>query len=256
MVNKEFKEVFAKFSESPDRVNLRDILKQDGGEFPYIDFKEMMIEIPILAKHILAFSNSGGGIIIFGVLEKEGKTFEFGGLTAFTEKTDIKKSLSAYLPHDLKYELYNFDYDDSPEWKVIKGKKFQVLSIDDCPQSLPFLSLKSSEPSIFRNRVYCRTKTNSEEATHEDLKKIINRRLDTNISTTEKDSFREHIDQLEILYSFVPKYHTETIFDLMNFNVGFLTKKRNPNYPEEDFEAYISKLISEKKSIINSKIRF
>ena len=65
-----YKEEFAKFCEGPDRSKFRELLKQNTGEYAYIDFKEKWLEVPKFAKHILGFANSGGGVLVIGVREE------------------------------------------------------------------------------------------------------------------------------------------------------------------------------------------
>lgn len=259
MVKKSFKEEFAKFSENPDRTTFKKLLEENTGEYPHIDFKKEWLEKHILAKHILGFANSGGGVLVVGISEKEDKTFDISGLDKIKDKTTIKKELEKYLPSEIQYEIHDYTYDNSSEWKSIKNKKFQVLIVEDTPQYLPFLSLNSSGNELHKNRVYYRGKTNTEEATNDELKKIINRRLDTNVSTTEEDNFKENLNQLKILYSFLDKYYTKSPFWMANISATLSaiqgTKEKNPNYPEEDFEDFILRMVSLKKEVIANKVR-
>jgi predicted HTH transcriptional regulator len=256
---KSFKEEFAKFCESPDRTKFRELLKQNTGEYAFIDFKENWLEFPNLAKHILGFANSGGGVLVFGVKEENTGSLTVLGVDSFQDKTDIKTKLQKYLPSELQYDIHNFDYNADSEWGLIRNKKFQVLIVEGTPQYLPFLSLNSYAEILHKNRVYYRGKINTEEATYEELKKIINRRLDTNISTTTEDEFKEHITQLKILYSFIDKYYiTAPFWESISASISasFGSKKeRNPKYPEEDFEEFIIKMVKQKKEIIEGLIR-
>lgn len=255
---KSFKEEFAKFCENPDRTKFRELLKQNTGEYNHIDFKEIWSDIPKLAKHILGFSNAEGGVLVIGIKEEDSGSLNIRGIDKFEDKTKIKSKLSNYLPSELQFEIHNFEYNKDVEWGEIKNKKFQVLMVEDTPQYIPFLSIKASGSEIEKNRVYFRGKTNTEEANHEELKKIINRRLDTNISTTVEDEFKEHLTQLNLLYSFISKYLTRNPFWMSSFATLTLlggTKEDNPKYPEEDFEDFIIKMIKRKKDIIESLIR-
>jgi len=253
-----FKEEFAKFCENPDRTKFRELLKQNTGEYNHIDFKEVWLKIPKLTKHILGLGNSEGGILVIGIKEEDSGTLTIEGIDKFEDKTTIKTQLQKYIPSELQYEIHNFEYNNDAEWGEIKNKKFQVLIVEDTPQYIPFLSLKASGTEINKNRVYFRGKTNTEEANHEELKKIINRRLDTNISTTVEDEFKEHLMQLKLLYSFISKYLTKSPFWMTNISTLALlgaTKEDNPKYPEEDFDDFIIKMINRKKDIIEGLIR-
>ena len=80
--------------------------------------------------------------------------------------------LQNYLPSELDYEIIDFTYNNDAEWGNVKNKKFQVLLIENTPQYIPFISLKGGE-HLEKNRVYYRGKSNTEEATHEELKKSL-----------------------------------------------------------------------------------
>jgi predicted HTH transcriptional regulator len=259
--NKGYKEEFAKFFENPDRTKFRELLKENTGEYPHIDFKEIWPDYSKLAKHVLGFSNSGGGILVIGVKEETDKSLTTIGIKALKGKTDIKSKLQNYLPSELEYEILDFKYNNDVEWENIKNQMFQVLIVEFTPEYIPFLSLKAGE-ELEKNRVYYRGKTNTEEATHEELKKIINRRLDTNISTTAKDEFREQIQQLETLYSFINKYPNNSVvnntlrqIDEVRSLLGRIGLE-NTKYPDEDFEEFIVRMIEIKKEIIEKIISF
>lgn len=255
------KEEFAKFLENPDRTKLRELLKQNTGEYNHLDFKEKWLEPPVIARHILGFANSGGGVLVVGVKEEDNGCFIVDGIERLEDKTQVKSQLQKYLPSELKYEILDFEYGNDAEWNQIKNKKFQVLIVEDTPQYIPFLSLNSSGDILHKNRIYYRGKSNTEEATYEEVKKIINRRLDTNASTTVEDEFKEHLTQLKLLYSFVTKYYTNSpiwmqiapTLTLLG-SLGY-TKEKNTKYPEEDFEDFIVRMIQRKKEIIESVMR-
>lgn len=259
MIKRSFKEEFAKFCKNPDRTKFRELLKENTGEYNHIDFKEEWPEKADLAKHVLGFANSNGGVLVIGIKEEINGSLSIKGIEKLSEKTDLKSKIQKYLPSELDYEIHNFEYESDSEWGAIKNKKFQVVVIDDTPQYLPFLSLSSSGGTLQKNRVYIRAKTNTEEASHEALKKIINRRLDTNISTTAEDSFKEHLKQLKLLYGFIDKYYAKAPFWMTNIdplNMLGGTRERNPSYPEEDFEEFVVRMIKKKKVIIENSARF
>ena len=253
-----FKEEFAKFCETPDRTKFRELIKQNTGEYNHIDFKEKWIEIPVIAKHILGFANSEGGVLVFGIKEEATGSLIVQGIDKFEDKTEIKSKLQKYLPAELQYEVHNFEYNNDAEWGQIKNKKFQVLIVENTPQYIPFLSMSSSGEILYKNRIYYRGKTNTEEATYEELKKIINRRLDTTLSTTVEDEFKEHLTQLRMIYSFIDRYLTRAPFWMTNISALAIlgsTREDNPKYPKEDFEEFIIKMIQRKKDIIEGLIR-
>lgn len=243
---KGLQEDFAKLFDTPDRVSFINFFKNNTGEHNYIDFKKEWPELPKVAKHILGFANSGGGILVIGAEEKDDGCIEPKELDKMKDKTDVKSGLAKYLPTELEFEIHNFSYGNEAEWKTVKNKKFQILIINDQAEYLPFLSLSTSGDLLHKNRVYVRSKTSTDEVTHEELKKIINRRLETQISTSSEDEFRNKINQLKILYSFLDK-RVPMIWNL----TAHLTLE-NPNYPEEDFDKFIARMIEKKKKDIDN----
>jgi predicted HTH transcriptional regulator len=246
------KEEFAKFFESPDRVKFRDLLKNNTGEYNHLDFKAEWIEQEPLAKAILGFANSKGGAVVFGVKENNDNTFEPTGLASLKEKTEVKKSVQSYLPEKINWDIHNFEYNES-EYNSIKGKKFQVLIVEDTPHFLPFLSLRDGT-ELKKNRIYYRGKTNTEEATYEQVQEIISRRIDTSFSTTKAMQFRDHLNQLKELYEMTPENYLSYPW-LTNLHGMFgMRAMRNPLHPEEGFDEFISKMIKIKKEIIQKLI--
>jgi len=191
-------EGFARFFEKPTREGLRDLIKNNIGETDYLDFKTEWPEYPKLAKHILALSNSGGGAIITGVKQNEDGTIESVGSNEIVDKEKITKGIKAYLPSEISYDIFDFSYKDS-DYPEIKGKKFQVLLVEYDPRYTPFLSKKAGD-GIKDNVPYVRRGTNSDEATHDELQKIINARLETGFSSKHILNLSEHLEQLKILY--------------------------------------------------------
>jgi len=246
ITKKSWKEDFSKLFDDPNRVNFVNFFKSHTGEHNYIDFKKQWPEFPKVAKHILGFSNAGGGILVIGAEETKDRRIEPSGLEEIKDKTTIKSSLEKYLPAELEFDIFDFSYGNEVEWKTIKNKQFQILIVEDKPEYLPFLSLSTSGDILHKNRVYFRGKTSTEEATHEELKKIINIRLETQISTSSEDEFRNKISQLKILYSFINKRRP------LYFYLPEAFSTENPNYPKEDFDEFIVRMIEKKKKIIDN----
>ena len=117
-----------------------------------------------MAKHILAFANSGNGCIVAGVAERDDKTFEVEGLPSLEDKTKLKDSVQKFLPETIAsaYEIHDFEYTES-EYPQIKGKKFQVLFVISNPDVVPLLSLAEGT-SIKPNRIYVRHNNSTREA--------------------------------------------------------------------------------------------
>lgn len=245
---KELHEGFAKFFENPTREGLRDLLMANFGEQNNLDFKADWSSFSKMAKHILAFANSGEGCIVLGVSQKEDGSLESVGLNHFIDKATVKNNLDLYLPNTVDYHLIDYTYDSS-EYKNIIGKKFQVFFIEDAIEYIPFVSMADGD-GIRKNAIYVRRGTSSEEASYEELQKIINRRIETGYSTSSELQLEEHLSQLKILYSNINRSKFVNCGSLI---VSALSTE-NPNYPNEDFECFIVRMIKAKKERIEKAL--
>ncbi len=197
--NKGWTEQFSLFFEQPSRETLRDVLRETHGEYDWLDFKR---EWPgdtkgfhQLARHVLAMANSGGGCIVFGV---EDSSCEAVGLDKIVDKADIKKKLKGFLPTQLQWDVHDFLYTGS-EYEKIQGKKFQVVLVEDEPKYLPFISITDGE-TIKRAAIYVRRGTESSEASYEELHALLNRRLDTEYSSSNEMVLAQDLAILRTLY--------------------------------------------------------
>lgn len=243
------------FLKRPTKINLKKLLDNNFGENNNLDFKSEWIDFDKIAKHIIAIANSGGGCILFGVKEKKNKAgYLSEGLLQFEEKAVIASHLSKYLPELLKYEVHDIDL-TSDRSRNSKGKLFQIILIEDKPELLPFVSKKRGS-NIEGETIYTRRNTASERANFHEIQEIINRRIATGHSTIRNITLNEHLEELELLYSKIPKF---------NFQLGSFGKlgetihtalggKENPDYPKESFQDFILKLTEDKKSIIRNFI--
>lgn len=245
---KGLREAFAEFFEQPTRPGLRKILQDNVGEFDHIDFKEAWPAKPKLARHILGFANSRGGIMIVGVKEAEDKSLTPDGLPSLTDKTDIKNDVKKFLPHGLDYNVFDFHFTES-EYAAIKGKTFQVLLVEDRPEHLPFLAVADGT-DIKCSVAYVRDGAETIAATHHQFQAILNRRIATGHSTQRELSLNEHLDELKALYGRIPerlpfRYPATPTLSLTMSN-------KNPVYPKESFDAFIARLIETKKNEIEA----
>jgi hypothetical protein len=266
--NKTLYEEFARFFEMPSREGLRDLLKKNVGELPYCDFKEQWPQYPKLARHLLGLSNSGGGCVIIGMAEREDKTFEPKGVEILVGKAVIIDGVKKFLPNSLltNFQVLNFGF-DAAEYPAIVGKKFQVLFVEDDPKHFPFVSMNEGD-GIRKNSIYVRRGTSTEEATYEELQRIINRRLETDYSSQREMNLETHLEQLKVLFRQINKYHEtgRNLLDLFFMGSALsqafseINKKLqsgltpNPNYPKEDFEAFIVRMIEKKKKRIEIEL--
>lgn len=253
-IEKKLYEGFAKFFEEPTRENLRALLESNVGEIDLLDFKETWPSKYKLAKHVLAFSNSGGGVLVVGMAETDGELTSVG-LTELNDKADIEKSITPYLPNGIKYEVLDFSYSAS-EYAALVGKTFQVMLIEHDPKRIPYLCKKSGD-GLKDNVVYIRRGTSSTEATHEEVQKLINERIETGFSSSSVLELEEHLEQLKTLYSSTKKHKNMGLSiglsaaAMMAFDSMF-EKEANPHYPKESYDEFVANMIMKKKKRIQS----
>lgn len=263
---KQMKDIVYKLLQEPTLDRFREFLQSETGEHNAIDFKQEWIEKDKLAKLMLALANYGGGIVVFGVHENEDKTFSCDGLKELQAKEQIGAWIKPYISSNLKYDVYDFNYQAS-EYEVLKGKLFQILVIGDTPEFLPFISRKEGG-NIKPATIYIRRGTSDEQVTEEELSRILERRIKHIFPVTGKPLIlEEHLEQLQILYDNIEPTvstikETEDIPLFMKHFRKFteLAKKfsfgheyeteKNPLYPEESYEQFIATLIDKKKNKI------
>ncbi|MGM3307442.1 AlbA family DNA-binding domain-containing protein [Anabaena sp. WFMT] len=258
---KGLKEAFAVFFENPSRESLRQLLIDHTGEHDDLDFKSEfeLIAPQILAKHIIAMANKSGGVIIFGVKETENGKFESVGLQ-LDDKTEFSKKIEAYLPDKLIRSVHDVSFNEAEYTKII-GKSFRVVIVEYTPEYIPFLSKKDGE-GIKKNLIYIRKNSSSETADYNDLQDIFNRRLETSFSSAREISLTEHFKELKEIYSLLSKniITTKDIYSFMDTMrilsmSGITESKPNPKYPEEDYDDFVVRMLTLKKSVIESIIK-
>lgn len=251
------------FLKEPTKDNFQKFMKNSCGELNEVDFKEQWIERGALAKIMLAMGNNGGGIVVFGIKEKEDNTFELSGVETIKDAADVSNGISKLVSPGLDYEIFNFIYDSSI-YGEYENKKFQIIVIHDTPERLPFISLGQSD-KIDKDVIYVRRGTKSVKATSEEIERIIERKISTIYSENTDMSLDEHLLQLKKLYSELPQkiqvlIRRGTQSHLTNALKVFWEKtinicgtpneyeeQDNPNYPSESYEAFILRMINAKK---------
>ena len=254
---KQLKDIVYKLLQEPTLDNFREFIHSQMGEHNAIDFKGQWIEGAALAKEILALANSKGGIIVFGVAENEDKTTKIDGLSEIRDKAVISNDIKNYISSDLKYDVYDFSY-ETAEYEVMKGKKFQMLVVEDTPEHIPFLAKRESG-SLKQNMIYVRRGTSCEIANQEELDRLLKRRINyLHPVKGEPLELEEHLKQLKVLYKNVDKekvyYETGALGQVLRGIISYVgqEKRREPNplYPDEEYEEFISRLITAKKNKI------
>jgi hypothetical protein len=242
-------EEFANFLEKPARDTLRDLLRRNLGELDQLDFKEDWPEKSTLARHVLAMANSKGGSIVFGV---EDGSMDPKGLAAAKDKAEAFQELQKYVPPSLleQLEIMDFKYEAS-EYPRLDGKTFQVLRVPDDTARIPFIASAGGD-KIRNASVYVRKGTESVEADYEDLQRLVNRRLETGLSSTAELDIRDHLTQLRILYQQLSPTRDKgggLMFQLGDMARSLLQiqSEPNPDYPTEGLDAFVARAIELKK---------
>ena len=264
---KNIHESITNFFESPTREKFRELIQFNTGEYDNLDFKKEWPEITKLAKHVLAFSNSGGGVIVIGVEESDEKKLFSVGIESIWDKATINMQLKQYIPSSISYEVLDFSYKSS-EYGELVGKTFQVILIEYDPTIIPVVCMKEGK-SVRENAIYVREGTSSVLAGYDHLQRLINNRINTNRNTANEIELEEHLAQLEILYTKIQKYNYvykntdnglenalvrfgQMASSIVNNILGEKEAIKNPNYPEEDYEQFIGRVIALKKKRIEN----
>ena len=253
-------EAFARFFEAPSRESLRTLLKEHVGELRNCDFKAEWPENSALSKHILGIGNAGGGCLIFGVKENDDKSTTPQGLPEFKDKADLANGLKAYLSEPLlnSIETADFKYEAS-EYAALVGKIFQVIFIHARPESLPFVAQRGGT-GIRAGSIYVRREGQTEEATYEEVQRVISDRLAAAPQTLEARNLKEHLEELKVLFSEIPKNLSSPglVFAPISKDMERIARMfagnllPNPQYPKEDYQTFVAGLIVRKKRLIES----
>ncbi|MEQ7421977.1 ATP-binding protein [Xanthomonas campestris pv. campestris] len=252
-------ESFSQFFENPTRESLRSFLKDHVGELRNCDFKEQWPELASVAKHIVGIANAGGGCLIFGVKE-DSNGLEPIGISGQKDKADVISGIKRYLPEPLlsSLEIADFFY-TAAEYPTLVGKKFQVLFVQSDVGSLPYVAQQTGV-AIRSGGIYIRREGSTEEGNHEDVQRLLQSRVAVSATTAKVSTLKEHLEELKLLYSEVPRNvqvsapliaHAEWAKGLARFASMFVgDTEPNPSYPQEDYQAFILRVLSSKKRVI------
>ena len=249
------KDDLERFFTSPSKDNLPAILSADK-EYDYLDFKSEWHERSQLARHILAFSNSGGGAIIIGVEEAGDKSLESSGVADPLDESDFGNKVEKYLPdsaHDV-YSLETFTYGEVYD-DGISGRTFQALFINGAGERAPLVATNAGK-NIDEGSIYVRRNTKSSVANYEEVQSLLRRRRESGVEK-ETAELHEELRQLKTLYNEIDR--KKTISSLAALAGALNTfpheeTRPNPHYPNQDYEEYISHLIKEKKVRIEKRL--
>jgi len=237
---------FNQFFECPTKDTLRDLITNCPGETDRWDFKEAWPSYSSLARHVLAIANSGGGVIIIGVKQENDGTFISVGLDKLRDKADVSNGLSKFFPSSLDYDILDFFFKNDSEYKDLIGKFFQVFLINSDQKKIPYQAKVDGE-DVHANVIYIRRGTKSTQANSDELERLINTRIESGYSSRSVLELEEHLEQLKILYSKVPKFEYRYMFENTATMIQTMSMKPNSLYPEESYEQFVADLIPRKK---------
>lgn len=184
-----FPPAILRFIEHPDVSALRDVLDL-GQEFDCLDFKREWGDLngegrAGLAKDVLSFANTGGGLIIVGVADDCARV----GVSSYLDPSIFRHAIAAFLPAgDLPATLWSLECD---------GLRYQIILISPDDEALPYEAARSGA-SIERGRVYVRVGASNAEATSTQMLDLVRRRDIARAAPT--PTLEEMIDGLELCY--------------------------------------------------------
>ena len=109
-----------------EKTTLKEMAELLGKET--IDFKKIWIKPQKLSEIILGMANIGGGVVIFGVEEKEDGTIEAVGLEEIVDKEKQDSKISRFLPDTVKFNILDFDL-SGEAYSKIENKMYQMIKI-------------------------------------------------------------------------------------------------------------------------------
>jgi hypothetical protein len=253
-------EAFTRFFENPTRETFRGLLLEHVGELRECDFKESWPANAAVAKHLLGLANSGGGCLVVGVQESEDGTLIPKGISALKDKADLVSGTQSYLPQPVldSLECGDFSY-DAPEYASLVGKRFQVVFVHGRPAELPFVALVHGE-GIRAGAIYVRREGSTNEATYEEVQRLIAQRIAAVPQTPQARDLKTHLEELKVLYAEIPRnlvgmpplFRSLGITEIAQQLVGTWAgdAKHNPNFPPEDYQSFVRRLVDSKKRLI------
>lgn len=252
------KECMYKFLKEPTRESFIDVVFNGVGEQNSIDFKKIWIEPQKLSEIILGMANTGGGVIIVGVEEKENGTIEATGLGEIIDKEKQHSKISKFLPDTVNFDILDFDFSNEA-YSQIENKLYQIIVIHSDDKELPYMWNKDSN----ENQVGCvfiRKGTKTVKANSFELSELIDKKIRSMYTEGSKLALEEHLEQLKILYEYVGAKENVIHKNILNIgkvlsdrlqlfseSLGEVERTKNPFYPEEDFEEFVANMIKMKK---------
>ncbi|MDR4910666.1 MULTISPECIES: AlbA family DNA-binding domain-containing protein [Bacillus] len=233
-------------NEKFDVGSFKEFVNSFYGETNYLDYKEKLIEEYKIAKLLLAMANSGGGMVVFGIEDKDYKPIGLE-LGENFDITGFEKKLRNIIPDELKFFSQLLKYPDDDVYGILKGKAFIVIYIPKQLRYIPFLSKKEST-GLKVNRIYVRRNTSVEEANSHEIEEMVKKRVHSTYHDLSSLTLDEHLEQLKCLYTNIGKYNKSTAFTSLARSLAMqINYSDNPHYPTESFDEFIATVIDKKK---------
>lgn len=249
------KDALEAFFANPTKDSLPAILDADT-EYDFLDYKREWHEKSKLSKHMLAFANSGGGAIVIGVDETdEGELISVGVQDQWNRSTFGEK-IEKYIP-EAAYDCYAFEtlpYGDVYDEKIA-GKTFQVVLIEGAGEAVPLVATGSGA-NINEGFIYVRRHASSLVANYEEVQNLISQRFEGGVQQ-ETAELHEELRQLKTLYNEIDKIKTQTKLTAGLFQTigsAMFETKRNPKFPDLDYEEFVAQTIEKKQIRIERRL--
>jgi predicted HTH transcriptional regulator len=177
-------ELVKRFISEPTHKNLTALMDSGLEETDLVEFKESVSSHDKLAKTILSFANTQGGLVVIGVKQDSSNSFELIGVDKYADKQTIFSKVRRFLPSTLNFDVQNTE---------MNGRKLQVIIIGPLPNLRPFVC-SGDGPNIRATAIYVQKGTECLEVDYGTLQELINDRIDSQFS-----SRREHYGETSIL---------------------------------------------------------
>jgi len=255
------------FFKDPDAKKLHSLLRSSLGEFNHLDFKEDFPEPVKLAKHLLGMANTRGGCIVVGVADAKANdgVHKPVGITSPTDPTELGKKLREFLPETLDgiWNILTFE-GSAIGGETCSGRFFQVIVVQPDDRHLPFLPRRQAM-GIDPDTVYVRRNAETVKAKKSDYDDILRRRQTASAvgGRYSVRSLDEHLTQLSQLYKAISpvisqkKRGAASDEDQSEWQKAFIKLSevvssnfetiKNPNFPAESHDEFVSRMIEAKK---------
>ncbi len=173
------------------------------------------------------------------------------------DSADLRQEVKKFLPANLKYHVKDIKFENSEYDKLI-GKMFQILIVEDRPLELPFICCADGD-KIKSGDIFIRKGTESDRADSHDVDELIKRRLKVaKVPRSQDLTLKKHLSQLKDLYDELT-YTTsdggilQSLISLSQ-SLGKRTAHKKPEYPKEDYDAFVARMLDRKKKRIEEEL--